>query len=122
MASISMASTSRGRQSATTSHPVQMRTERAMPDVKVDFKDVWNAVTDVATLLDSSTSYAMGNRAFVVPKGLEPRDLDWNEQFDRDLEVKRRWGNRCSDEYLDLGIFEIEIDCSPTVVRAGASF
>jgi hypothetical protein len=93
-----------------------------MPDVKVDFKDVWNAVSDVATLIDSSTSYAMGQRAFVVPKGLQPWDLDWSEQFDRDLAVRRRWGNRCSDEYLDLGLFEISIDCSPTVVRCGASF
>jgi hypothetical protein len=93
-----------------------------MPDVKVDFKDVWNAVHDVATLIDSDTSYAMGQRAFVVPKGLQPWDLDWSEQTDGDMRVQRRWGNRCSDEYLDLGIFEISIDCSPTLVRSGVSW
>lgn len=93
-----------------------------MADVKVDFKDVWNAVGDVATLIDSGATYNMGERAFVVPKGLQPWDLDWSEQFDRDLAVQKRWGNRCSDEYLDLGIFEIEIDCSPTVVRCGVSY
>jgi hypothetical protein len=93
-----------------------------MADVKADFKDVWNAVTDVATLIDSDTSSAMGSRAFVVPKGLQPWDLDWSEQFDRDLAAQHRWGNLCSDEYLDLGLFSIEVDCSPTLVRCGASY
>src|SRR6516165_584078 len=93
-----------------------------MPDTKVDFKDVWTAVKDVAKLADSSASYSMGDPAFVVPKGLQPWDLDWSEQFQQDLSVRRRWGNRCSDEYLDLGLFTIEIDCSPTVVRIGGSF
>jgi hypothetical protein len=93
-----------------------------MVDVKVDFKDVWSAVTQVATLIDSDTSYAMGDRAFVAPKPLQPWDLDWSQQFDQSLTAAHRWGNRCSDEYLDLGLFTIDIDCAATVVRCGAAW
>ena len=93
-----------------------------MPDVTVDFKDVWNAVKDVATLINSSTTYGMGDRAFVVPKGLTPYDLDWSRGAEQDFRVSRRWGNRASDEYLDLGLFTILIDASPTLVRSGVHF
>jgi cephalosporin-C deacetylase-like acetyl esterase len=73
-----------------------------MPDeaggkgMNVDFKDVWNAVTDVATLLESNTTYAMGTRAFVVPKGLQPLDLEWSSQQEHRIGDRRLWSSWCS--------------------------
>lgn len=84
-----------------------------MPDgskgMNVDFKDVWNAVTDVAELMDSNTSISMGERAFVAPKGLQPWDLDWSSQFDRHMWLPKRWTSVCS-EYLW---------CDETKIRVG---
>jgi hypothetical protein len=82
-----------------------------MPEspVKADFKDVWNAVTDVATLMESNTSYAMGQRAFCVPKGLQPMDLLWSEQAEHHIWDRASQTSTCA-QYLW---------CDDTQIRLG---
>ncbi|MGH9119050.1 MAG: hypothetical protein ACRD0A_14560 [Acidimicrobiales bacterium] len=80
-----------------------------MADVKVDYKDVWNSVTDVAQLLESNSSRNMGERAFVVPKGLEPWDLDWTHQTARHI----------VDSARRTSFFSRNMWCDETRVRVG---
>jgi len=53
----------------------------------VSFPDVWNAVKDVAKLAENNVHIAMGSRAFVVPAGKQPIDLNWDQQIDKTLQL-----------------------------------
>jgi len=82
----------------------------ALADVKVDFKDVWNGVKDVAELMQSNVSKNMGERAFVAPKTKQPWDLDWTDHWPRHIAhyaYRTSWCSKnlwCDDTDVTVGV------------------
>lgn len=66
-----------------------------------DVADVWNAVKDTAVLFTSSGSQSMPDRAFALPAGTNPGQLDWGGAIDRTLEYSIALTNR-AQEWFDL--------------------
>jgi len=63
--------------------------------------EVWNIVTDTATLFQNGHSQSMGERAFACPKGVSPGDLDWSNGGEHTLAYAKTWTNRAK-EWFDL--------------------
>jgi hypothetical protein len=80
----------------------------------VSFSDVWNAAKDVAKLAENNVHVAMGTRAFVVPTGKQPMDLNWDQQIDRSLQLVFRLDTYAS-EYAE-SLF------SPLIFRVGVEW
>jgi len=66
-----------------------------------DIGEVWNIVTDTATLFQNGHSQSMGERAFACPKGVSPGDLDWSNGGEHTLAYAKTWTNRAK-EWFDL--------------------
>ena len=62
-----------------------------------DIGDVWNIAKDTATLFVNGQSVSMGSRAFAVPSGMQPGQLEWSNAVDRTLQVTMNWTNRAKE-------------------------
>lgn len=72
----------------------------------------WNITKDLATLMQNSASVEMPGRAFALPEGKEPHDLDWAGQRPKDLEYALTWGSTAQEWGVSTG----------TQLRVGASW
>ncbi|HEX9258739.1 MAG TPA: hypothetical protein VF855_04320 [Acidimicrobiales bacterium] len=68
-----------------------------------DIGEVWNAVKDTVTLFGSGHSQAMGQRAFACPQGMQPGQLDWSNQVERQVEWALDWTNYARSIGLSTG-------------------
>jgi hypothetical protein len=78
----------------------------------VSFGELWNAAKDVAVLFQNGESVNMTSRAFAVPAGKQPMDLDWTSQADRTLQITWKGDSYASE----IGI------SSGTKMRVGAKW
>lgn len=72
----------------------------------------WNIVKDVAPLMQNSQTVDMGGRAFALPAGKQPQDLNWEGQADQTLQYTLNWGSTAQEWGLSSG----------TSLRVGATW
>jgi hypothetical protein len=72
----------------------------------------WNITKDVASLMQNGQHVEMGGRAFALPAGKHPEDLNWEGQADKTLQYTLNWGSTLQELGLSSG----------TSVRVGVTF
>ncbi len=63
----------------------------------------WNITKDVATLMQNSAQVHMAGRAFALPAGKHPEDLDWAGQADKTVQYVLNWGSILADWGISSG-------------------
>lgn len=77
-----------------------------------DIGEVWNIVTDTATLFQNGQSKDMGQRAFACPKGVNPGDLDWSHGGQETLSYAKTWTNRAREWFGLSSGTQLRIGCT----------
>jgi len=72
----------------------------------------WNIAKDVATLMQNSEHVEMSGRAFALPSGKHPEDLNWEGQANKTLQYALNWGSTGQEWGISSG----------TSLRVGATF
>lgn len=72
----------------------------------------WNITKDLATLMQNSETVSMPGRAFALPEGKEPHDLNWAGQREKDIPYALTWGSTAKSWGVSTG----------TQLRVGASW
>lgn len=74
-----------------------------MGDQAITFTEVWNAAKDVATIMVNGESQSMPPRAFAVPAGHQPGELDWAEEVSDGKLYTALWGSKATEWGVSSG-------------------
>jgi hypothetical protein len=74
-----------------------------MGDQVATFTDVWNAVKDVASIMQNGESQHFPKPAFAVPSGHSPGDLDWADEAELTNTYTLTWGSIAASLGLSSG-------------------
>jgi hypothetical protein len=83
-----------------------------MGDQVATFTDVWNAVKDVASIMQNGESKHFPNPAFAVPANHSAGELNWDDEAEQTMSYTLTWGSKAADWGLSSG----------TSLRVGATW
>jgi hypothetical protein len=61
------------------------------------FGELWNAAKEVAILFQNGQTVNMGDRAFAVPKGLQPGDVNWQSDIEDTKQYVLNYGSTAAE-------------------------
>jgi hypothetical protein len=67
------------------------------------FEELWNAAKDVAILFQNGQSVDMGQRAFAVPSGKQPNDIQWQSDDEYTIQYALNYGSIAADWGVSTG-------------------